>query len=98
MIKIYAAVNKEANLRGTENAAGRFGKNRGSGQIEQTLPPVRGCVRLWRRRQHQGLQAVCGLCARLERKDGPSSARPLRAEERRFLGSAEDERKSGIKE
>lgn len=34
--KIYTTVSKEANLRGAENAAEHFGKNRGSGQIEQT--------------------------------------------------------------
>ncbi len=30
------------------------------------------------------LRAMCGLCARLESRDGPSPAGPLRAEERRF--------------
>lgn len=66
-IKIYATVNKEANLR-AGTAAERFGKNRGSGQIRQSLPPVRGCVWLWRRGWHPGafgtLWAVWGLCGR----------------------------------
>ena len=43
------------------NGAGYLGKNRGSGQIGQTLSPVRGCVGLWRRGWHPGdAEAVAG--------------------------------------
>lgn len=43
------------------NGAGHWGKNRGSGQIRQTLSPVRGCVGLWRRGWHPGdAEAVAG--------------------------------------
>ena len=45
-----------------------MGKNRGPEQIRQSLPPVRGCVGLWRRGWHPGtlqkLWAVWGLCGR----------------------------------
>ena len=49
MIKIYATVNKVGNLRANQET------RRGSlARVElernsQTLPPVRGCVGLWRR-------------------------------------------------
>ena len=45
-----------------------MGKNRGPEQIRQSLPPVRGCVRLWRRGWHPWalgmLRAMYGLCGR----------------------------------
>ena len=81
-LKIYATVNK------IENLLESFGKSQDSGQVSQTLPPVRGCVRLLRRGRQAGtlerLRAVCGLCARLESRDSPCPAGPLEAEVSRF--------------
>ena len=54
----------------------------------QSLPPVRGCVRLWRRGQQPGTlrrqRAVYGLCACLECRGSLRPTRLVEAKMSRF--------------
>ena len=60
-------------------------ERQGREQESHTLPPVRGCVGLWRRGAAPGtlrrLRAVWDLCGHLEAEDGLSLTGPLRAED-----------------